>query len=263
MNWPTCLTDETRSAVTVNVASRADLLADLRARLENRQGFTLATLNLDHVVKLRRQPDFAAAYLRHSHVTADGNPIRWLEGLAGRQIDLVTGSDLIDPLVALAAELGVPIALLGSTEEALQAAAEALSRRYPDLKVAALIAPAMGFDPTGADADACLTRLGASGAGLCFLALGAPKQERFAAYAQEILPHMGFVSIGAGLDFIAGRQRRAPRIVRRLAAEWLWRLVHDPRRMGRRYAECFAVLPGLVGVALKSRRAGLPEEEPR
>ena len=111
----------------------------------------------------------------------------------------------------------------------------------------------MGFDPTGEEANACIEALNASGAGLCFLALGAPKQEIFAAHAQARLPHMGFMSIGAGLDFIAGRQRRAPKIVRRFAAEWLWRLSLDPGRLFKRYAACIAVLPGLCVTALQIR----------
>lgn len=242
-----------QSAVVVNVASRAGLLSDLESRLSTRSGFCLATLNLDHVTKLRRMPDFRAAYLRHSHVTADGNPIVWLSRLAGQKIDLITGSDLIDPVVGLAARSGVSIALFGATKESLQDAARALTQRYPGLVIALTMSPPMGFDPKGADADSAIEQLTASGAGLCFIALGAPKQELFAAYASERLPRMGFVSIGAGLDFISGRQARAPRIVRKFAAEWLWRLASNPRRLAVRYGACIVILPRLLGRALMSR----------
>jgi exopolysaccharide biosynthesis WecB/TagA/CpsF family protein len=95
--------------------------------------------------------------------------------------------------------------------------------------------------------------LRASGAGLCLLALGAPKQEIFAARAHAALPHMGFASIGAGLDFIAGKQPRAPLWVRRLALEWLWRALSSPRRMLPRYARCVAILPGLMREAWRLR----------
>ena len=66
---------------------------------------------------------------------------------------------------------------------------------------------------------------------------------------------MGFLSVGAGLDFVAGTQARAPALVRALAAEWLWRLVTDPRRLARRYASCLAILPGLAHEALSARRS--------
>jgi exopolysaccharide biosynthesis WecB/TagA/CpsF family protein len=237
----------------VTVRSQQTLLEDLDSRIQDRSGFTVATINLDHVVKLRRDAAFRAAYRAHSHVTADGHPIVWLSRLAGQDIDLVTGSDLVDPLAALAAERGCPVAFLGATEDVLATAAEHLEARHPGLQVVARLAPPMGFDPEGAAADAMIEDLGSSGARICLLALGAPKQEILAARAARILPEMGFVSIGAGLDFVAGTQRRAPKLIRALAAEWLWRLANQPRRMAGRYAACVEILPGLIGRAVVKR----------
>lgn len=247
-----CKTDDGR-AVTVTVASREALLRDMELRLREGRGFAVATLNLDHVVKLRRDPAFGAAYLGQTHVTADGNPIVWLLRLAGREAELVTGSDLVDPVAALVARLGVPVAMLGSTASSLDAAGAELARRHPGFSVATAIAPPMGFDPEGPEADAALVRIAASGARLCFVALGAPKQEVFAARARRLYPELGFLSIGAGLDFVSGTQRRAPRVVRLLAAEWAWRLTRDPRRLTRRYAACAGFLPGLAIEALRAR----------
>ena len=147
----------------------------------------------------------------------------------------------------------MPVALFGSTPETLAAAATALEAAHPGLRVAAQIAPPFGFDPTGGQADALLADLGDSGARLCFLALGAPKQEVLALHAATALPQIGFVSIGAGLDFIAGSQNRAPAIVRKLALEWLWRMLGNPARLARRYGSCFAILPGLVRDARRDR----------
>ena len=109
--------------VTVTVPDQAALLDDLARRFEDGQGFAVATLNLDHVVKLSRDAAFRAAYEAQTHVTADGNPIVWLSRLAGQQVELIPGSELIDPLCALAARSGVPVALFGATETALTAAA--------------------------------------------------------------------------------------------------------------------------------------------
>lgn len=111
----------------------------------------------------------------------------------------------------------------------------------------------MGFAPLGDQGADVIKALEASGAGLCLVALGAPKQEIFAARANAALPHMGFASIGAGLDFIAGRQRRAPLRVRRVAMEWLWRMLSDPRRLLLRYTRCALILPGLAWRAWRTR----------
>merc|ERR1712034_123912 len=114
----------------------------------------------------------------------------------------------------------------------------------------------MGYDPDGEAAAADLARLAGDGAGLCFLALGAPKQERLAARGRDLAPRTGFVSVGAGLDFIAGHQRRAPRWVRKLAMEWLWRMASNPRRLAGRYAACALTLPGLVVQSYAAGRYG-------
>lgn len=240
--------------ITVTVPSQAALLEDLRHRIDGGQGAAVATLNLDHVVKLQRDAAFRNAYARHSHVTADGRPIVWLSRLSGQPVDLVTGSDLIAPLMALAADLACPVALVGATAEVLEVAAARLTEDHPGLRVVARIAPAMGFDPDGAEADRIMAELEATGARLVLLALGAPKQERFAARCRDRLPSVCVVSIGAGLDFIAGTQRRAPRWMRALALEWLWRLSTDPKRLAARYAACAVLLPKLTVRAMFGRR---------
>ncbi len=234
-------------------ALRAKVLAHLRAR----RGFALATINLDHLVKLGHDAEFRAAYAAHDMIVADGNPIVWLSRLAKRPVELIPGSELIDPLAALAAAQDRPVAFFGSSADVLEQAARSLQKRHPSLKLGPRIAPPMGFDPTGSVAERLTESIAESGAGLCFVALGAPKQERFAAFARQKAPQTGFVSIGAGLDFIAGTQTRAPYLVRRLALEWFWRMALSPARLGLRYLRCILILPGQVLAALRLRhRAG-------
>lgn len=240
--------------IGITTRTRDTLLAEMEARLRAGEGFAVATLNLDHTVKLGRDPVFRAAYAAQSHVVADGNPIVWLCRIAGRPVELVPGSDLIRPAMALAARLSVPVGLIGSTDAVLARAATVLEAAFPGLRVVARIAPPMGFDPDGAGAEAALDQVAETGARLVLLALGAPKQERLAALGRVRQPHLGFLSIGAGLDFIAGTQRRAPRWVRVLALEWLWRMLGDPVRLVGRYAACAAALPGLVLAAWAERR---------
>ena len=241
------------ATVTVNIADLPALWSVIDPRFAEKRGFSLATLNLDHLVKLARSQSFAKAYAAQDFVVADGNPIVWLSKLAGRPVSLMPGSDLVVPLAQRAAQAGVGVALLGSTPEALAASAQALERAAPGLCVVSQIAPPFGFDPEGDEAKAILAELATSGAGLCFLALGAPKQEQLAALGRSLAPSVGFVSIGAGLDFLAGTQKRAPQIIRTLALEWAWRLATNPMRMFARYASCAAILPGQAVAALRQR----------
>ncbi|MGN7869271.1 WecB/TagA/CpsF family glycosyltransferase [Paracoccus sp. 22332] len=241
------------SVVRVNMPDRPSLLAEITRRLRSGQGFALATINLDHLVKLRADDTFRKAYAGQDLVVADGNPIVWLSRLARRPVGLVTGSDLVIPLAQLAAAEGVGLALVGTTDAALAAAADEIRRRAPGCRIVARIAPPMGFDPDGDAARDLLVQVRDSGARLCLLALGAPKQERLAARGREVAPGVGFASIGAGLDFLAGNQTRAPRWVRRIAMEWAWRMLSAPKRLVPRYARCAAILPSEAMAALRQR----------
>ena len=244
---------KTPHTVEVNVATRSGLFQTIRSKFAATSGFCLATLNLDHLSKLPADPAFLAAYRAHDLTVADGRPVVWLSRIARQPVELMPGSDMILPLCWLCAEMEIPIALMGSSDAALAGAASALTKQIPTQKIVYAHAPPLGFDPQGPEADAILAQLSQSGAGLCFVALGAPKQEIFAARGRSQVPAMGFASIGAGLDFLSGHQQRAPMVMRKMGLEWLWRMLQSPARMVPRYAKCFAILPGLLVQALRQR----------
>jgi N-acetylglucosaminyldiphosphoundecaprenol N-acetyl-beta-D-mannosaminyltransferase len=120
-----------------------------------------------------------------------------------------------------------------------------LSTSYPDLDIAGVYAPPQNFSVQSAAADQVIDLIRKCGARLCFLALGAPLQELFALRAVDEAFGVAFLSIGAGLDFLAGAQARCPSCLQRMNLEWAWRLTRDPRRLWLRYFRCavlFAML---------------------
>jgi exopolysaccharide biosynthesis WecB/TagA/CpsF family protein len=221
--------------VRINLATMADTVNRLADDAQKGEGFTIFTLNLDHLVKLRVDKLFRSAYLRAKYVTADGWPIVWLARRKGALLERTTGADLVEPLCERAAQRGLPVYFFGSSDESLQAAADYLKKRYPSLVIAGMEAPQYGFDVTSPDADEAIEHIAQSGARLCFLALGAPKQELFADRAYATQPDIGYLCIGAALDFLAGHQQRAPEIMQKTGTEWLYRLATNPRRLAVRY----------------------------
>lgn len=240
--------------VAVNMADRHALFAAISERWAQQDGFALATINLDHIVKLQSDMGFAKAYQAQDFVVADGNPVVWLSKVAGRDVALMPGSDLVVPVSTLARDKGVAVALVGSTDASLDAAAKQLRQLIPTLEITLCIAPPFGFDPDSDGAEEVLQKVADSCAGLCFLALGAPKQECLAARGRALTPSVGYVSVGAGLDFLAGTQRRAPKLFRLAKVEWLWRLMTNPARLAGRYAKCALILPKLYREARVARR---------
>lgn len=239
--------------VTVNIPDRERLLFTIEDRLASDRGFALATLNLDHLQKLTSDHAFQRAYAAHDLVVADGNPIVWLSRLAGKPVSLVPGSELVHPLCQIAAQHSAPVSIICGDENTGRLAAQRLREKHKGLETALVIAPGFPFDPEGAEADKIIDRLAQSPTRLCFLAVGAPRQERFAAYAAARLPHIGFASIGAGIDFIAGQQQRAPKAFQAAKMEWFWRMMSNPKRLAPRYAKCALLLPQEAMKAARQR----------
>lgn len=240
----------TVDGIAINVGSLPEAVDAIVSAAQRGENFSVCTLNLDHVVQLQHKPDFRAAYRRARFVTADGFPIVVLSRMLGTHIERTTGADLVEPLCEAAGRKGLPVFLLGSNNETLKATAERLTERFSGLQIVGWFAPGPNFDPYSAEADVAIERIRESGARLCFVALGAPRQEVFAARCLDELDGTGVLCIGAALDFIAGTQKRAPSVTQKAGLEWAWRMLSNPRRLGPRYARCMAVVPGLVARTL-------------
>ena len=222
----------------INIYDMSDAVKMCREKVSKGRGFTFLTLNLDHLVKRRVDASFRAAYMRATFVSADGQPVVELATRSGAKLARTAGADLVIPLCRASEADGTPVFFFGTTDHALSLASNRLLALCPNLKLAGLEAPPMEFDPFSPDAEAAASRIARSGARLCFVALPTVKQVQFMDRFSTIQPHIGFIGVGAALDFIAGTQMRAPRILQRYGLEWFWRFALSPRAMYRRYLDC-------------------------
>lgn len=240
---------------SINIQNLREAVARIADAAEAGRGFLAVPVNLDVLVKMRRSERLAAACRSAEFVMADGAPVA---RLARRQLpgcERTTGADIVVPLALECARRQLPIYIFGTNDDALARAGMELSRRADGaLDIAGTWAPSANFDPESAEADAAIERIRASGARICFLALGAPRQEIFAARARAKGLEIGFVCVGAAIDFLAREQIRAPRFMQKLGLEWLWRLPRDPRRMAGRYASCALLLAEITLLGDDARR---------
>jgi exopolysaccharide biosynthesis WecB/TagA/CpsF family protein len=215
---------------------------------------TLVTALAVHgVVEAVRDSKLGDQIRRFDVVTPDGQPVRhalnWLYG-AGLE-DRVYGPNLMLRLCERAAEEGVSIYLYGSTQTVVTRLKEELVARIPNLKVA-------GFEPsifrrlTPAEDAELNTRINGSGAGLLFVGLGCPRQEKFAFEHRETL-NVVQVCVGAAFDFHARTKRQAPAWMQDYSLEWLFRLSQEPRRLFSRYASTNLTFVWLLLGQLMSR----------
>jgi exopolysaccharide biosynthesis WecB/TagA/CpsF family protein len=227
----------------INVRNLDDAVKRIANAAQDGDGFVAVAINLDVLVKLRSSAAFRKACSVARFITADGAPVAHLARRQHAGIERTTGADLLVPLSMEAARRGLPIYLFGSADETLSLAGADLAERSGGrLAIAGTWSPTRNFDPEGPEADEAIARIRDSGAKICFLALGAPKQEIFAARALQQGVRVGFVCVGAAVDFVARKQIRAPQFMQRNGLEWLWRLSTNPRRLAVRYAKCALVL---------------------
>lgn len=176
----------------INIAEQSEIVSQVRRDFHLEHGFSIYVLNLDHLVKRRSDPIYKDAYERATYVTCDGAPVAALARRQFTGMQRTPGPDLIEPLCRLAAQERMPVYLFGSSGEALRRAATQLSLRCPGLDICGTDAPPKNFDPTSPAADAAIDRMAATGARLCLIALGSPKQEVFSRRALDRHPHLGF-----------------------------------------------------------------------
>ncbi len=166
----------------------------------------------------------------------DGAPlVAQAKRMTGRSWPRLAGSDLIDPLLDQAATRGIRIGFLGGTEETHELLRGKLAAGRPDLEIAGWWAPARSelSDPMACHRLAA--EISAAGVDLLVVGLGKPRQEVWISHYGPQTGARVFLAFGAAVDFLAGRVPRAPRWVSSYGLEWAWRLLHEPRRLARRY----------------------------
>ncbi len=205
-------------------------------RIRRRAPGYIVTPNVDHICRYNREAEFRELYANAFLSLADGTPVMWVGRLLRKPIkQKISGSDMVFWLTEHAAKQGHSVFLFGAAEGVAEKAAERLTEMYPGLRIAGTYCPPLGFEKNTDEAAQALDAVKAANPDICYVALGAPKQERWmSAYAVPAGVPVS-LGIGAGLDFVIGKEKRAPVWAQRSGIEWLWRLAQDPKRLAKRY----------------------------
>lgn len=215
------------AAVTA-LSSYDDAVELIRERVASRQQTFCVALNPPKMYSAMRDPALRRA-LNAAHMRiCDGVGISWATLLLHRQwTPRVTGIQLFFDLLMMAAREGLKVFLLGALPQSNAAARRKLLERYPGLEI---VGSQDGFFQ---DSAKVVETINASGADLLFVAMGSPRQEF---WMSEHLPQLKTpfsMGVGGSLDAVSGVSRWAPRLFRDTGTEWLFRLVTQPRLLGR------------------------------
>jgi N-acetylglucosaminyldiphosphoundecaprenol N-acetyl-beta-D-mannosaminyltransferase len=220
----------------IDDVSMDEAIARIEALIPLRSSALVVTPNVDHLIKLRQDPEFRRVYEAADLVLADGQPLIWAAQLLGTPLkEKVSGSDLFVRFAPVAAAGGHRLFFMGGQPGAAERAADVLKAKHPGLTVCGTACPPYGFETHPEQNAALLETIRAAEPDVLFVGLGAPKQEKWLYAHREALQVPVSIGVGASFDFVAGLVRRAPRPLPQLGLEWGWRLLMEPRRLWRRY----------------------------
>lgn len=186
----------------------------------------IVTPNPEMVVAAQQDLDFRRALNDADLSIPDGSGLKFSKKVR----NTFSGTDFMEQLISLAAEKGFVTGFLGGKEGIAKKCAECLSKKYPGLKVA--------FAETGGmvDTKGQATPVKIPPCDLLFVAFGHLKQEKWMVANLEKIPVKVAMGVGGSFDYFSGTVLRAPKFMRNLGLEWLFRLVLQPWRIKRQLA---------------------------
>lgn len=207
------------------------------------------------VVTARRDSDLRSALQKADLRLPDGASVAWLMRRLGSPTQhRIDGPGTMWILSREAAARNISVCLVGSTHRTLAALTKKLLQAFPHLRIAGALSPP--FHPlSDAEERGLVNAINASGAGLVFVSLGCPKQEKWMVGVSDRVPAV-VLGVGAAFDYHAGTLARAPEWMQERGLEWLYRLLQEPRRLWKRYLwtnTLFVI--GALQQLLKYRRA--------
>ena len=218
----------------------------IRSYLSSPAPHAIYTPNAEIAHRAQTDCDFCALLMRADALAPDGDGV-----ILGGRLSKKTfrygkraGVALGIFTAKICAENGKSLFLFGGKEGVAKRAAIRLKKRFPDLIIAGT---ACGY---GFDSRTIARQIKESGADAVLVCLGSPMQERWIDENKQETGASLLFALGGSLDVYAGDVRRAPKIWRVCKAEWLWRLIKDPTRLGR-----MRVIPKYLFLCARNRNA--------
>ena len=218
----------------INVTDMEKTISYITRNLETLKGNYICVSNVHTTVMAFRDEAYRKVQNSAAMALPDGQPLAIVSRRRGYTNAMrVPGPDLMPAILQLSQEKGYSHYFYGSTEHTLEKLRASLQQKYPALKIAGMYAPPFRKLTKEEDEEA-VRKINASGADFVWVALGAPKQEKWM-YEHRNKVNGLMIGVGAAFDFLAGTVKRAPEWMQRFCMEWVFRISQDPRRMLPRY----------------------------
>ncbi len=193
----------------------------------------IVTVNPEFVMTSQSNAEFRRVINQAALSLPDGTGVWWASRRLGQPVpERIPGVDLVDRLAAMSANRGHRLYLLGAMSGVAEQAAGVLCARHPGLTMAGTHAGS----PRAEDEAGIIAQVRAAHPHILLVAYGAPAQDLWIARNLDRLGVPVCIGVGGAFDYIAGVHPLAPRWLRRIGLEWLYRLVTQPWRWRRMLA---------------------------
>jgi N-acetylglucosaminyldiphosphoundecaprenol N-acetyl-beta-D-mannosaminyltransferase len=209
-----------------------EILNAIEVKLSLRTYFSFAYVNSYIALTARQNVSLRNDIADFSARFPDGIGIYWASKLLYGKLGLkerVNGTDLYYKILDLAQKGNYIIFFFGGSDKAASLLNQNLKMIYPNLIISGIIPKDESFD------EQILEKINQTNSDILFLGLGTPYQEKWIATFGKKCNIPIQIAVGSGIDFLSGTYKRAPKVMRNIGLEWLYRLFLEPKRLWKRY----------------------------
>jgi N-acetylglucosaminyldiphosphoundecaprenol N-acetyl-beta-D-mannosaminyltransferase len=214
-------------------ASMVETVSYIANRIEKKEFLQHVVVNVAKLVNMQKDAELAESVKACDLINIDGMGVVLGARFMGYEIpERVAGVDLFHNLLDMSADKGFPVFLLGAEEAIVEKTAAKVKELHNGIQVAGYH-HGYFWD----DEEAVVKQIKESGARLLFVAITSPKKENFINKWQDQLGVDFVMGVGGTFDVVAGKVKRAPVWMQNYGLEWFYRVMQEPGRMWKRYAE--------------------------
>ena len=217
--------------VEIDNVSTEELLAQMKKGV-------LVTPNVDQIVKMQTDREFYDIVLKAEWVVCDSKILYLCSQITGEPLqEAIPGSSFFPAFYEYHKhDEWCRIFLLGAMNGVAEKARERINQKVGREIVVGAYSPSYGFDKKQEENNRIFQMINSSGATVVLVGVGCPKQEKWIDAHKSEMPNVDiWMALGATIDFEAGNVKRAPKILQKLALEWFYRFLKEPKRMYKRY----------------------------
>lgn len=220
--------------VRLVLRSRQDILEQIKKYIEKPSGFFhIVSINPENLISSQENLEFKKVIEAGQIQLIDGVGVVIAGKILGFELERFTGVDLMQELMKLANTLRLRVVLIGGKQNLAIQLAECYSRSYPKAKFFGLEGIKNIKNPLASEEKNILSIVSQFKPHLLFAAFGSPDQELWLDRHKSHLTGIVCMGVGGAFDYLAGVVPRAPKFLRLIGLEWLFRLTIEPWRWRR------------------------------